>query len=304
MSRWLDGYTASVPVFLHYLERLQALVDAAERHARSTGLQAPELLEARLAPDMNPFATQVVIAANFSLRACFPLAGLELPPDEPLAAGFDGLRAAIARASALLRALPPAAFDAAAQRTLHSRAGGARVSLPAGAFLQQYALPNFFFHLTTAYAILRSRGVPIGKADFDGFHAYPPSDPPPFPPTETERAEALREIERTRLRALVERDLPLARRLHAPQFQLVTPGGRAFTRDEYLGKIERGDLRYLRWQPGPIDVRLQSDSAVLRYQATLEFDAGLPFDCWHIDSYERIDGRWQVVWSQATAIKP
>jgi hypothetical protein len=295
-------WTASVPVFLRYLERLRGWLDLAQ--GQGTGPDAQRLLGARLSDDMNPFETQVVIAANFALRACHPLAGRPIPSAGEPRPGFDGLRAVIDRVSSLLRDLPPALFEDAGQRTLESRAGDALVRLPAAEFLQLYALPNFFFHLTTAYAILRSQGVPIGKADFDGLHAYPRNRGEAPVSTDASEAETLREIERSRLRALVDADMALARRLHAPQFQLVTPGGRAFTRDEYLGKIERGDLRYLRWEPGPIDVRLRADSAVLRYQATLAFDADVPFRCWHIDSYERIDGRWQVVWSQATTIKP
>jgi len=294
-------WTASVPVFLRYLARLRGWLDLAQGHA--TGSDADRLLGARLADDMNPFETQVVIAANFALRACHPLAGLPIPSAGEPGSGFDGLRALIDRVTSLLHELPPALFEDADQRTLESRAGEALVRLPAAEFLQLYALPNFFFHLTTAYAILRSRGVPIGKADFDGFHAYSRTHAEAPVPTHAGEAETLREIERSRLRALVDADIALARPLHAPQFQLVTPGGRAFTRDEYLGKIERGDLRYLRWEPGPMDVRLHADSAVLRYQATLAFDANAPFRCWHIDAYERIDGRWQVVWSQATMIK-
>lgn len=166
-------WQASVPVFLRYLERLRGWLDLAQAHA--PGPQAESLLGARLADDMNPFATQVVIAANFALRACHPLAGLPIPPAHEPGPGFDGLRARVERVSAMLRELPPAAFDDAVSRTLESRAGDALVRLPATEFLQLYALPNFFFHLTTAYAILRSRGVPIGKADFDGWHAYPRS---------------------------------------------------------------------------------------------------------------------------------
>lgn len=118
----------------------------------------------------------------------------------------------------------------------------------------------------------------------------------------------LRELERSRLAALVARDMPLAWRLHAPDFQLVTPGGSSFSREHYLGKIEQGTLRYLRWEPGDMAVRMATDMAVIRYRATLELDAGdghgTPFQCWHIDTYElNGEGLWQVVWSQATAIK-
>jgi len=114
-------------------------------------------------------------------------------------------------------------------------------------------------------------------------------------------------VERSRLKALVDRDMELAWQLHAPDFQLITPSGRSFTRDRYLSKIEEGVLRYLRWEPGPMDVRVHAETALVRYQATLELDSGdghgTPFQCWHIDSYELNGTLWQVVWSQATAIK-
>lgn len=119
--------------------------------------------------------------------------------------------------------------------------------------------------------------------------------------------DQIRAIERSRLRSLVERNMELAWQLHAPDFQLVTPGGNAFARGQYLGKIEAGTLRYLRWEPGPMDVRMRGETALIRYQATLELDSGdghgTPFRCWHINSYELNETRWQVVWSQATAIK-
>lgn len=119
-------------------------------------------------------------------------------------------------------------------------------------------------------------------------------------------ADQLRAIERARVRALVERDMALAWQLHAPQYQLVTPGGRPFTREQYLGKIDSGVLRYLSWEPGEIAVRHTERMAIVRYQAMLALDAGdgtgTPFPCWHLDSYELIDGRWQAVWSQATKI--
>ena len=122
-------------------------------------------------------------------------------------------------------------------------------------------------------------------------------------------ADQIRSLERGRLRALVAADMATARPLHADEFQLITPGGVAFTRDRYLGKIEQGTLRYLRWEPdAEMAVRLMGsgqDSAAIRYQATLAFEGSAPFRCWHLDTYERnAQGQWQVVWSQATAIKP
>ena len=155
-------FTASVPVFLRYLDRLGTWVDRAG--------DTPALLAARLAPDMLPFHTQVEVAANFALRTCFPLAGLPVPPygDQPPTA--DGLRRRLTRASALVGALDPAAF--AVPREVEDTAGQARLVLPADDFLHLYALPNFFFHVGAAYHILRHAGLPLGKADFDGFHVY------------------------------------------------------------------------------------------------------------------------------------
>jgi hypothetical protein len=172
MRMTVDLYDASVPVYLRYLARLRAMVDRADAHA---GSGARELLDARLAPDMLPFHMQVLIAANFALRACFPLAGAGIPEDGRFPDTFEGLRARIDRVVDLLQQLPRESFEAAATRQVESIAGEARVSLPAAQFLRDYALPNFFFHLSMAYAILRHRGVPLGKADFDGWHAYPPA---------------------------------------------------------------------------------------------------------------------------------
>lgn len=166
-------FDASVPVFLRYLERVAAFVAAAEEFARMHGRSADALLAARLAPDMLPFERQVVIATNFSLRASFPLAGEPIPPYGEFPATFAGLRARTERATRLLQSLQPDQFAGAELRVLESQAGEALVRLPASEFLFQYALPNFFFHVSAAYAVLRSQGVPLGKADFDGFHSYP-----------------------------------------------------------------------------------------------------------------------------------
>jgi hypothetical protein len=166
-------YQASVPVFLRYLERLRGLVDIAQAHALNHGLDPTELLAARLAPDMMPLEMQVQVAANFALRASYPLAGQTIPPYGDFPATFDGLRARIAYVTDLISSLQPTQFEKADLRVLHSRAGQADVELPAAEFLFQYTLPNFFFHVTAAYSILRSLGVAVGKADFDGFHSYP-----------------------------------------------------------------------------------------------------------------------------------
>jgi hypothetical protein len=119
-------------------------------------------------------------------------------------------------------------------------------------------------------------------------------------------ANAFRELEHSRVRALVERNMDLARQLHAVDFQLITPTGHQYLREPYLAEIETGELKYVVWEAEKMEVRMHTNVTMLRYRARLEVDSrrGQPavFHCWHTDSYELIDGLWQVVWSQATAI--
>lgn len=165
-------YDASVPVFSRYLDRLAGLVSAAESFSGSGDLGA-DLLAARLAPDMLPFHVQVEIAANFSLRACFPLAGKPVPGYGEFPCSFAGLVARIARAKGLIESLARERFAGREKHVIEDMAGERLVRLPAAEFLHCYTLPNFFFHLVTAYGILRSYGVGLGKGDFDGLHLYP-----------------------------------------------------------------------------------------------------------------------------------
>ncbi|HMO08964.1 MAG TPA: DUF1993 family protein [Paracoccaceae bacterium] len=149
-------YGASVPVFRHYLGRVEAMVDAAGAAA----------LEARIA-DAFPAGRQFATAAGFALRVACPLAGREVP----------GLPAALAPrlavARAVLGAMRPQEFEGAEARRIRHRAGEAELEQDAATFLHLYGLPNFFFHLTMGYAALRAAGVALGKADFDGQHLYP-----------------------------------------------------------------------------------------------------------------------------------
>ena len=149
-------YHASVPVFRHYLGRVSGMVEKA----------GPEALAARVA-DSFPAGQQFATAAGFALRITCPLAGREVP-DLPAALGP---RLAVARA--MLGAMSPTEFVGAETRTIRHSAGFAELEQTGADFLHLYGLPNFFFHLTMGYAALRAAGVPLGKADFDGFHSYP-----------------------------------------------------------------------------------------------------------------------------------
>lgn len=149
-------YQASVPVFRHYLSRVSDIVAVA----------GPDALDARIA-DSFPARQQFATAAGFALRIACPLAGREVP-DLP-----QGLGPRLAVARALLGAMTPSEFEGAETRLIRHKAGFADLEQTGSDFLYLYGLPNFFFHLTMGYAALRAAGVPLGKADFDGFHAYP-----------------------------------------------------------------------------------------------------------------------------------
>jgi hypothetical protein len=120
--------------------------------------------------------------------------------------------------------------------------------------------------------------------------------------------ELLKATERRRLRALVDADIGTADLLHAHDYQLIPPGGAPLSKAAYLRGIEDGTIRYRRFEPdGEVKVRLWGSAAALRYEVNIEVVAdGTAYRdrCWHTDIYERRDGRWVAVWSQATRIRP
>lgn len=120
-------------------------------------------------------------------------------------------------------------------------------------------------------------------------------------------ADEIRAIEGERLRALLNGDMDTARKLHADDFQLVTPLGAVFSKEQYLGAVAAGQLHYLVCElDSPIDVRIYDNVTLIRYRAQIEIEvqgqryARAPY--WFTDAYERRDSRWQIVWSQGTEI--
>jgi hypothetical protein len=120
------------------------------------------------------------------------------------------------------------------------------------------------------------------------------------------QADRLRTLERTRLQALVDGDTAAARKLTAPDFQLINPAGVALTRGDFLGAIEAGDLDFLVQETtSPIAVRMHGNMAALRYESSFDLVVGgtrLTHAGWTTSIYERRHGRWQVVWAQTTAV--
>jgi len=163
-------WRASVPGFLAALDRIEATLASAEA---ALGPRFAEALEQRPGPGMMPVARQAATAVQFALRTAFPLAGLR-PPELRGSLDAAGLRARIDEARSLLAGLDPAAFAGAEARVVRGQAGFAEVELPGEAFLRDFGLPNFYFHQAMLHVALKQAGAPLGKADFDARHDYPP----------------------------------------------------------------------------------------------------------------------------------
>ncbi len=162
-------YTATVGPFLQILPPIAALVDKAEDHCKANGLPDEALTDCRLAEDMWNFAKQVSQCSHHSARAIEGVrAGTFSPEPAPAPLDFASLRAEIAASIALLEAVDPAEIDGMIGRDMRFEFKDIRLDFTVEDFLLSFTLPNFFFHATTAYGILRNQGLPVGKMDFMG----------------------------------------------------------------------------------------------------------------------------------------
>lgn len=160
---------ASLPVFEIHLNALSALLDKAAAYAAAKKLDPAVLLHWRLAPDMFDLTRQVQVAADHAKRGAARLAGVDPPSYEDNETTIDQLKARLAKTVAWLKTLDRKAIDASADREITFPLGGAnKGTMTGGDYLAHYSLPNFFFHVTAAYAILRHCSVDIGKRDFLG----------------------------------------------------------------------------------------------------------------------------------------
>lgn len=164
----LTIYDASVTVFLHNLNQLVHLLRKGEAWAAEQGSDPANLIQARLAPDMRPLAFQVQAASDAAKLAAGRLTGLAVPRFEDNERSFAELQARIANTRAFLAGLPREAFEGGEDRAFTLKAGDTELHFTGQPYLLHYALPNFFFHVTTAYDILRHQGVPVGKRDYLG----------------------------------------------------------------------------------------------------------------------------------------
>ena len=162
----MNIYDSSVPVFTHFLGSLSVILKKAEAHCAAKKIDPSVILSARLFPDMFALTRQVQIASDGAKGAGARLAGIAVPswPDEEKT--FEDLQVRIARTVDFLAGLKREQFDGAENRDIHIKAGPRELDFKGAAYLETWAKPNFFFHLTTAYAILRHNGIELGKPDF------------------------------------------------------------------------------------------------------------------------------------------
>lgn len=162
-------YELSVPTFLQTVRAVGGFLDRAAAHFAAAGVDPDTVVHARLAEDMAPLHFQIEAASHHAVWGVEALrTGAFTPPALVGPVPFAALRATIGAAQTALEAVDPGAIDACAGRRLDLRIGPRRLAFTAETFLLSFSLPNFHFHAVTAYAILRARGVPLGKRDYEG----------------------------------------------------------------------------------------------------------------------------------------
>lgn len=165
----LSIYSASVPVFERMLANMLAWLDKAKAHAEAKKFDTAVYLHARLAADMLPFPRQIQIACDNAKGCVARLAGVEVPKFEDNEATLDDLRARVQKTLDFVRSVPAEKFEGAEQREIELPMRGREPMRFKGEdYLRHFALPNFYFHATTTYALLRHYGVDVGKTDFLG----------------------------------------------------------------------------------------------------------------------------------------
>ena len=164
----LSMHSASVPVFVRMLGNLVGWLDKAESHAREKKFEPSVYLSARLAPDMLALPTQIQIACDTAKFCVARLAGVEAPPFPDDEKTIDELRQRVRKTIDYLQSIPAAQIDGSDAREISVPRRSGAITMTGESYLKTFALPNFFFHVTTTYALLRHNGVELGKADFLG----------------------------------------------------------------------------------------------------------------------------------------
>src|SRR5271170_5251370 len=164
----LSMYQASIPTFIHGLNNLSAILTKAAAYAEAKKIDPSVLVGARLAPDMFPLSRQIQIATDGVKGGAARLAGIDVPSYADTETTFDELQVRIAKTIAFLQSVSAKQIDGSEERDITLKVGGKEMNFKGQAYLLGFVIPNFYFHTTTAYAILRHNGLDIGKKDFLG----------------------------------------------------------------------------------------------------------------------------------------
>jgi hypothetical protein len=164
----ISMYQTSVPRFASMLRNLSAILDKAQAHAEARKIDPAVLTNLRLYPDMLPMKRQVQIACDSAKSVVARLADVEVPKHEDTEETFADLKARIAKTIDFIQTVKPAQVDGTEEKNIHLKLGSREVDYKGMQYLLGHALPNFYFHVATAYDILRHNGVEIGKRDFLG----------------------------------------------------------------------------------------------------------------------------------------
>ncbi|KAJ9660851.1 hypothetical protein H2201_006743 [Coniosporium apollinis] len=161
-------YDLSVPLFIRTLTNLAGILKKAEQYADDNGIPHSDFLTARLAADMLPFTFQIQSCSNTAKNSAVRVADTVAVPMEDNESTFAELQARIAKTIDVLKGVDPSKYDGTEEKEVVLKFPGKEFKFTGQSYLLTFAIPNFFFHATTAYDILRSKGVPLGKADFLG----------------------------------------------------------------------------------------------------------------------------------------
>jgi uncharacterized protein len=164
----LSMYQASIPAFIQMLNNFSAILDKAEAHARNRQIEPEVLLSYRLAPDMLPFVRQIQIAADLAKGAAARLAGVEVPKHDDTEKTFGDLKMRVAKTVTFVQSFKPSDIDGSEDHDITLTLGEHTMKFKGQPYLVHFVMPNFYFHCTTAYDILRHCGVELGKRDFIG----------------------------------------------------------------------------------------------------------------------------------------
>tara|TARA_B110000305_G_C19178600_1_gene510849 strand:+ start:106 stop:600 length:495 start_codon:yes stop_codon:yes gene_type:complete len=161
-------YTSSVPVVTHFLKNLSAILEKGEDFCKEKEIDQAVIVNSRLAPDMFTLARQVQIACDVAKGCGARLSGTESPKHEDTEATFAELQARIQKTIEFLESVPADSIDGSEDKEIKFKAGPYELEFTGQSYLNTFALPNLYFHITTAYNILRHNGVAVGKMDFLG----------------------------------------------------------------------------------------------------------------------------------------